>query len=56
MRLLILCQVFTLFFLIFLPILTHMLSERGGKVLYALLAIVAIGLALALRQALDALE
>lgn len=55
-RLLIVCQVFTLLFLIFMPVLVRMLSEGGGKVLYALLAITAIGLALALRQVLSSME
>jgi hypothetical protein len=56
LRLLIFTQVFILFFLIFMPILIRMLSETWGRVLYLLLALVTIGLALALRYALSGVE
>ena len=55
-RLLILSQVFTLFFLIFMPVLIRLLNEMWGRVLYTLLALAAIGMALALRYALNGLE
>ena len=56
LRLLILAQVFTLFFLIFMPVLIRLLNEMWGRVLYTLLALAAIGLSLALRYALNGLE
>ena len=56
LRLLILAQVFSLFFLIFIPVLIRLLNEMWGRVLYTLLALVAIGLSLALRYALNGLE
>ena len=56
LRLLILSQVFSLFFLIFIPVLIRLLNEMWGRVLYTLLALVAIGLSLALRYALNGLE
>ncbi len=55
-RLLVLSQVFTLFFLIFMPVLIRLLNEMWGRVLYTLLALAAIGIALALRYALNSLE
>jgi hypothetical protein len=56
LRVLIVAQVFTLFFLIFMPVMVRMLNEMWGRVLYTLLSLVAIGLALALRYALNGLE
>jgi hypothetical protein len=56
LRTIIITQVFTLFSLIFMPVLIQLLSEAWGRVLYALLALVSIGLALALRYALNSLE
>jgi hypothetical protein len=56
LRLLILSQVFILFFLIFMPVLIHLLNEMWGRVIYTLLALVSIGLSLALRYALNGLE
>ena len=56
LRVLIVSQVFTLFFLIFLPILMRALNELWGRVAYVLLSLIAIGLALALRYALVGLE
>ena len=56
LRLLILAQVFALFFLIFMPVLIRLLNDMWGRVLYVLLALVAIGLSLALRYALNGLE
>jgi len=53
LRLLILSQVFSLFFLIFMPVLIRLLNEMWGRVLYTLLALVSIGLSLALRYALN---
>jgi hypothetical protein len=55
-RWLILAQVFSLFFLIFMPVLIVLLNETWGRVLYTLLALVGIGLALALKYALNGLE
>jgi hypothetical protein len=55
-RLLILSQVFTLFFLIFMPVLIRLLNDMWGRVLYTLLALGAIGMALALRYALNGLD
>ena len=55
-RLLVLSQVFTLFFLIFMPVLIRLLNETWGRVLYTLLSLTAIGLALGLRYALNGLE
>jgi hypothetical protein len=56
LRLLIISQVFTLFFLIFMPVLIHLLNEMWGRVIYILLALVSIGLSLALRYVLNGLE
>ena len=56
LRVLILAQVFSLFFLILMPVLIRVLSETWGRVLYTLLSLAAIGLALALRYALNGLE
>jgi hypothetical protein len=56
LRLLIFTQVFTLFFLIFMPILVRLLNETWGRVLYLFLALVTIGLALALRYALNGVD
>jgi hypothetical protein len=56
LRLLILSQVFTLFALILMPVLIRVLNETWGRVLYTLLALAAIGFALALRYALNSLE
>ncbi|OGR91830.1 MAG: hypothetical protein A2992_09050 [Elusimicrobia bacterium RIFCSPLOWO2_01_FULL_59_12] len=56
LRTLIVSQVFSLFFLIFMPVLVRLLNEAWGRVLYAFLALAAIGLALALRYALNGLE
>jgi len=56
LRLLVLSQVFTLFFIIFIPVLIRVLSETWGRVLYTLLALVAVGLSLALRYVLNGLE
>ncbi len=55
-RTLILSQVYTLFFLILMPVLIQLLNDAWGRVLYALLAFISIGLALALRYALNSLE
>jgi hypothetical protein len=56
LRTLIIAQVFTLFFLIFMPVLIQVLNDAWGRVVYALLSLVCIGLALALRYALNSLE
>jgi len=56
LRLLILVQLFTLFVLMLMPAMVRLLSDLWGKALYALLVIVAICLALALRYALINLE
>jgi hypothetical protein len=56
LRLLILSQIFCLFFLLFMPTLIKILNELWGKVLYTILVIASIGLALALRYALSGLE
>jgi hypothetical protein len=56
LRVLILAQVFTLFFLIFMPVLVRVLNETWGRVVYTLLSLGCIGLALGLRYALKALE
>ncbi len=56
LRVLIVSQVFTLFCLIFMPVLIRLLNEVWGRVLYTLLSLAAIGLALALRYALNRLE
>ena len=39
-----------------MPVLVRLLNEAWGRVLYAFLALAAIGLALALRYALNGLE
>lgn len=56
LRTLIVSQVFTLFFLILMPVLIQLLNDAWGRVLYALLALISIGLALALRYTLNSLE
>jgi hypothetical protein len=56
LRVLIISQVFSLFFLIFMPVLVRMLNDMWGRVFYTLLSLVGIGLALALRYALNGLE
>ena len=56
LRLLVLSQVFTLFFLILMPVLIRLLNEMWGRVLYALLSLAAIGIALAWRYTLKSLE
>lgn len=56
LRVLILSQVFTLFFLIFMPVLVKLLNDTWGRILYTLLSLTAVGLALALRYALNGLE
>ena len=52
MRLVIVTEIFTLFCLMLMPAVIHMLSDLWGKALYALLVITSIGLAIALRYAL----
>ena len=56
LRVLVLSQVFTLFALILMPVLVKLLSDSWGRVIYTLVSLVAIGLALALRYALNGLE
>lgn len=56
LRLLIVSQVFCLFFLMFMPTLIKILHEFWGKMFYTLLVLVSIGLALALRYAFIGLE
>jgi hypothetical protein len=56
LRVLIVTQMFLLFAFLFLPTLLRFLNEPLGKVLYAVLVVICIGLALALRRALEALE
>jgi hypothetical protein len=56
LRVLVLAQVFTLFMLILMPVLVKLLNDSWGRVIYTLLSLVGIGLALALRYALNGLE
>jgi hypothetical protein len=56
MKLLIVTQIFTLLFLIFMPTLLRLLSGTLGKTLFAALTILAVGLSIALRHALKQLE
>ena len=56
LRVLIVSQVFTLFFLVLMPVLVRLLNDTWGRVMYTLLSLAAIGLALALRYALNSLE
>ena len=56
LRLLILAQVFCLFFLMLMPTLVRVLNEMWGKVLYGTLVVGAILFALALRYAFGKLE
>lgn len=56
LRVLILAQVFSLFFLILMPVLIRLLNETWGRILYTFLSLAGIGLALALRYALNGLE
>ncbi len=56
LRLLIITQVFALLFLISMPLLLRLLGEPIGRVVYGALALVCIGLALALRYGLNQLQ
>jgi len=56
LRLLIVTQVFALFFLMLMPAVIRWLGDPLGKALYGLLVAVSIGLALALRYALASLD
>ena len=56
LRLLVISQMFTLFFLMLLPTLTHFLAEPWGKLIYGICIFCAAGLALALRYTLKTLE
>ena len=56
LRLLILGQLFTLAFLVLMPVLIRLLPGLTGKILYALLVAVAVTLAVLLRGALETLE
>jgi hypothetical protein len=55
-RLIVWIQIFTLFFLMMMPSLIRWLGGMWGKILYALMVIIGIGFALALRYALESLE
>ena len=54
-RLLILSQIFALFFLMLMPTLIKLLNDFWGKLLYTLMVLGSIGFALALRYALRSL-
>lgn len=56
LRLIMVTQVFCLFFLILMPTLVRLLSGTLGKWLYTLMVLGALGLALALRYALDQVD
>lgn len=56
LRLLIVCQVFTLFALLLMPTLVRILDETSGKIAYALLVLISVGLTLALRHVLASLD
>jgi hypothetical protein len=56
LRLLIVSQVFTLFALLLMPTLVRILDGISGKIVYALLVLISVGLALALRYALASLD
>ncbi len=56
LRLLIICQLFTFFFLLFLPTLVRILEDGWGKALYAALACVTVGFGIALRYALNSVQ
>jgi hypothetical protein len=56
LHLVIVAQVFSLLFLILMPVLIGILNDRWGKLLYCILVIGAVGLAMALRHALSDTE
>ena len=56
LKLLIVAQVFSLAFLLLMPTLIRLLHEFWGKFLYAALVVGGIGLAIALRYALNTLD
>jgi len=56
LRLMVWIQMFTLFFLMVMPSLIRWLGGMWGKILYAVMVIIGIGFALALRYALASLE
>lgn len=56
LRLIIFTQIFTLFFLLFMPTLIRLLGDPWGKMLYTVLVMAAIGFALALRHAFTRLD
>jgi hypothetical protein len=56
LRLLIVAQVFTMFAVLLMPTIMRLLDETIGKVLYALVVLISVGLSLALRYALVALD
>ena len=56
MRLIVWTHIFALFFLMMMPSLIRWLGWMWGKILYALMVVIGIGFALALRYALESLE
>ena len=56
LRLVIMVQIFLLFFLVVLPAVIRGMQEPLGKIVYGFLALLCIAQALLLRRALDRLE
>lgn len=55
-KMLILSQIFTLFLVLAMPLIIRMLAYTAGKVLYAILAILAVILSIELRRLLQGPE
>jgi len=55
-KMLILSQIFTLFLVLAMPLIIRMLAYTAGKVLYAILAVLAVILSVELRRLLQGPE